>query len=434
MQLDTIVAVATAPTAGAVGIVRLSGPQSWAILEALSGLRPAVREARLAHLRDASGQTIDQALVLGFKAPASYTGEDAVELHGHGNPLLLEKLCRRCVELGARRARPGEFSQRAFENGKLDLAQAEAVADLITAASEDAAQAAQASLQGVFSQRCEALAEDTLMLRSEVEAWLDFPEEDLGQMQLHSWAKRLQGLQKQLQTLLLEAEQGVRLNQGMEVLIVGAPNAGKSTLLNALARREVAIVSDIQGTTRDLVSEQVVLNGVPLRLTDSAGLRDSDDPIEQLGIARMQQAAQKVDRILALDAADAPLPALPEEWTPRLLRVRNKADVDGSSSGWQEDVLHVSAKTGAGLDLLAASLSGRQPHQTAFSARQRHLDALRAAASHLEASARPLSQSQTLDLAAEELRLAQSAMGEVTGSVSSEDLLGRIFSSFCIGK
>ena len=433
---DTIVAVATGPAAGPVGILRLSGPASHAIAASLSGQpAPPHRQARYARLLDAQGAVLDSGLLLAFAGPASFTGEDVVELQVHGNPLLLARIQARCCELGARPAEPGEFSLRAFDNGKLDLAQAEAIADLIAAGSESAARAAQHSLQGAFSRRCDALATDTLGLRALLEAWLDFPEEDIGDAERDSWASTLATLSQDLATLRAQADQGLRLTQGLDLVIVGAPNAGKSTLLNALARREVAIVSDIQGTTRDLLSAPLVLNGVPVRVTDSAGLRaGSADPIEREGIARAERAAAQADRILALDAADAPLPPLPEGWAGRVLRVRNKLDLDGGEPGWRDGVLHVCARDGRGLDLLAAAIAGQPVQDSAISARQRHVDALRRAAAHLEAARPWLAAGGTLELAAEELRLAHQALGEITGRVEVEDLLGQIFSTFCIGK
>lgn len=433
---DTIAAIATAPAPGAVGIVRLSGPQSWPILQSLCALQtpPLPRQARLVKARDEKGAVLDEGLALAFKAPASYTAEDAVELQMHGNPYILDAILQRCIALGARLALPGEFSQRAFENGQLDLAQAEAVADLIAAESEDAARAAQQSLQGVFSQQCEELAVDTLSLRSLIEAWLDFPEEDIGLAQREDWARRVDELRHRLQTLAQQAETGVRLTQGMDVLLVGAPNAGKSTLLNALARREVAIVSDLAGTTRDLVSEHLRLNGVPVRIIDSAGLRESSDPIEQMGVQRAHAAAQTADRIIALDAPDAPLPELPASWEPRVLRVHNKCDALNQAAGWQDGELHLSAKTGAGLDQLALAVAGRQPRQSGFSARRRHLEALARAEQHLTQCQPQLAEVNTLELAAEELRCAQESLSEITGEVHTEDLLGAIFSTFCIGK
>lgn len=433
---DTIAAIATAAAPGAVGIVRLSGPQSWPILRTLCQLStdPQPRQARLVRVRDQAGSVLDEGLALAFKAPASYTAEDAVELQMHGNPYILDAILQRCLELGARLAQPGEFSQRAFENGQLDLAQAEAVADLIAAESEDAARAAQQSLQGVFSKQCEELAVDTLSLRSLIEAWLDFPEEDIGEAQRSQWVQQVQSLRQRLQDLAAQAETGVRLTQGMDILLVGAPNAGKSTLLNALAHREVAIVSEQAGTTRDLVSEQLRLNGVPVRVTDSAGLRESSDPIEQMGVQRAHAAAESADRIIALEAPDARLPNLPAHWEPRVLRVHNKCDLSGQAPGWHHGHLYLSARTGAGLDELAMAIAGRQPRQSGFSARRRHLQALARADEHLSQSQAPLAQVNTLELAAEELRCAQDCLSEITGEVHTEDLLGAIFSTFCIGK
>ena len=434
---DTIAAIATARATGSVGIIRLSGPQSADILQRLCGLEapPTARAARFVRARDADDQIIDEGLALLFRGPASYTGEDVVELQLHGSPYVLERVLQRCLELGAIAAGPGEFSRRAFENGKLDLAQAEAVADLIAAESMEAARAAQQSLQGVFSQACEQLVDRLLEQRSLIEAWLDFADEDIGEMPLAEWVANVDDTLVELQTLTKEAEQGVRLNQGMTVLIVGAPNAGKSTLLNALARREVAIVSDIAGTTRDLVGEHLSLNGVPLRVIDTAGLRsESADPIEREGIARAHAAAETADRILCLEADDAPAPPIPASWESRVLRVHNKCDRESAPGGWKEGVLHISAKQALGLNELAAELTGRQPRHSGFSARQRHIDALNQAMFHVDHSRVHLQDLSTLELAAEELRLAQESLGRITGQVSNEDLLGRIFAGFCIGK
>lgn len=437
MSNDTIVAIATAPTPGAVGIVRLSGPQSRSVLQKLCQLSDSVapRLARFVRVYAEDGGVIDEGLALAFENPASYTGEDAAELQLHGNPFILQRVVNRCLQMGVRMAQPGEFSQRAFENGKLDLAQAEAVADLIAAESADAARAAQESLQGVFSSLCHKRSTALLEQRALIEAWLDFPDEDIGEMQLLPWREKLKSELLQLEVLRKQAEQGVRLCQGMTVLIVGSPNAGKSTLLNALAQREVAIVSDIAGTTRDLIGEHLSLNGVPLRIIDTAGLRaDTDDPIEREGIARAHSAGESADRIICLESADAPAPELPPAWEKRVLKVRNKCDLEGVDSGWKDECLYISAKQGAGLDELARELSGRTPAHTGFSARQRHLDALDDAMFHVNHSLNQLDSVKTLDLAAEELRLAQQALEHITGEVTTEDLLGQIFSTFCIGK
>lgn len=436
---DTIVAVATAPTPGAVGIVRLSGPRARDIADQACRRSQAAtpRYAVRAQVCSSDGQILDEGLLLTFVAPASFTGEDVAELQLHGNPLVLQQVVQRCVALGARRAEPGEFSRRAFLNGKLDLAQAEAIADLISAESAAAARAAQNSLQGVFSRQCVAIADALLTLRVQVEAWLDFPEEDIDPGQCADWVAQLRDLQQQLRDLDKAAEQGQRLTQGMSVLIVGAPNAGKSTLLNALAQREVAIVNAAAGTTRDLLSEHLVVNDVPLKIVDTAGLRaHTDDPIEQEGIRRAHAAASDADQILAIHAHDAPLPSLPPEWQPRLLSVVNKIDQSGETAGLRNGQCFVSAKTQQGLDQLASALVGRQSHseEGAFSARQRHRDDLREAMFHVDHSVTLLHNADTLELAAEQLRRGQDAVGRITGEVHAEDLLGRIFAGFCIGK
>lgn len=437
MSTDTIAAIATGPAQAAVGIVRLSGPRSLEILQRLCDRTAAYqpRVATLVRVCEDHGEVIDEGLALAFPGPASYTGEDSAELQLHGSQFVLERVLSRCRELGARLAEPGEFSRRAYENGQLDLAQAEAVADLIAAESADAARAAQHSLQGVFSRRCEQLAVDVLAQRSLIEAWLDFPDEDIGDMQLAAWRQQSELTAEEIAGLTQEARSGLRMTQGFTVLIIGAPNAGKSTLLNALAQREVAIVSDIAGTTRDVLGEHLSLNGVPVRLVDTAGLREfSDDPIEREGMHRARQAAETADRIVCLSAPDAPPPVIPEEWSDRVLRVFNKSDVQGIATGRDEHGVRISAKTGGGLDLLVEELVGKPLQHTGFSARQRHVDALEDAMFHVNHSLQQMAQVSTLELAAEELRLAQEALGSITGECTTEDLLGKIFSSFCIGK
>lgn len=434
---DTIVAIATAPSSGAIGVIRLSGPRAIDIACEVTARQsaPTPRKAVLARVRDHDETVIDEGLLISFPAPASYTGENSAELQLHGNPYILQQVHKRCMDAGARMAEPGEFSRRAFENHRIDLVQAEAVADLIAAESLDAARAAQQSLQGVFSDQCQALADDTLALRALIEAWLDFPEEDLGDAQLQTWERERSEILQKIQKLRRDAEDGARLTLGMTILIVGAPNAGKSTLLNALAQRDVAIVSEIAGTTRDIVSEHLNLNGVPVRILDSAGLREhSDDPIEKEGMRRAETAANSADRILALEAADAPLPPIPSEWESRLVRIRNKSDLSDAPAGNVDGIWHISALRGTGLDELVEHLAGRASHASAFSARQRHLEAIGRAMIHVEHSQAHLKRLQTLELGAEELRLAQIELGRITGEVHTEDMLGKIFSTFCIGK
>jgi tRNA modification GTPase len=450
---DTIVAVATAPGAGGIGIVRLSGPRARAIAEAIAGVALHARHARFA---DADGSVIDDGIALFFRGPRSYTGEDVVELQAHGSPVLLARLQRRCLALGARAARPGEFTERAFLSGKLDLAQAEAVADLISAGSEAAARAARRSLDGLFSERVADATERLLHLRMHVEAALDFPDEDVDFLAAPELAQRLADTRAALAALRAGAERGRRLADGLHVVIVGAPNVGKSSLLNALAAEERAIVSPVAGTTRDLLREAVSLDGVAMTLVDTAGLHASDDPVEREGMRRARAELARADLVLALrddDQADvdtgadsswrADLPATAPVWV-----LRTKCDADApddapdGTPGLATDAapLRVSARTGAGLDVLRARLraaaGGEAPdadRDGAFSARERHLDALRRAAGHLDAAAVRLQAGQG-ELAAEDLRDAQAALGELTGAVDADALLGRIFAGFCIGK
>jgi len=443
---DTIVAIASAAGSGGIGIVRLSGPRSRAIAEAVAARALLPRQAHYADFRDARGEVIDDGIALYFAAPASYTGEDVVELQAHGSPVLLQALVARCCELGARPARAGEFSERAFRNGKLDLAQAEAVADLIAAADIRAARAARRSLEGEFSRRAEALAAALLALRVHAEAAIDFadePIETLGGAQLQS---RLSAALADLDALLAAAERGRRLRDGLHAVIVGPPNAGKSSLLNALAGSERAIVTDIAGTTRDLLQEAVRLDGVELTLVDTAGLREGGDEIEREGMRRARAELERADlAIVVLDARDPvagrDAVAAAIAGAPRRLWLHNKADLldlpPAADPGPQ--ALYVSARTGAGLDALRAMLQdlGAAPADAggegAFSARARHVDALRRARAHAGAAAAHL-RHDGLELAAEALRASHDAVGELTGRVAADDLLGHVFASFCIGK
>ncbi|HET6603099.1 MAG TPA: tRNA uridine-5-carboxymethylaminomethyl(34) synthesis GTPase MnmE [Xanthomonadaceae bacterium] len=441
---ETIVAIATGPAAGGIGIVRVSGPDAAAIAQAVTGRRP--QPGRIAHRRfhDGDGSVLDDGVALFFAGPRSYTGEDVLELHGHGNPLLLRRLVARIVGLGARLARPGEFTERAYLNGKLDLAQAEAVADLIAAGSEAALRAARRSLQGEFSQQVEALTEVFTTLRVHVEAAIDFPEEEidhLGDAALHG---RLEAVTTQLRELLQAARRGQRLRDGLHVVIAGAPNAGKSSLLNALAGSERAIVTALPGTTRDLLRETVQLDGIELTLVDTAGLRGSQDPVEREGVRRARAELARADLVLAvLDARRgarerATLAAqLPD--AVQVLWLYNKTDLpEAVAAPAQPDALPISALTGEGLDTLAARLRGCAGLQAAgegsFSARARHVEALECAAAHLQAAAQRLQVERAGELAAEELRLAQHALGQIIGPVDADALLGRIFADFCIGK
>jgi tRNA modification GTPase len=443
--MDTIAALATAPASAGVGIVRVSGPAARAIGEALTGQVLQARYALHALLRDAAGAVLDDAVVLFFQGPHSYTGEDVLELQAHGNPALLNALLRECKRLGAREARPGEFTERAFLNDKLDLAQAEAVADLISAQSETAARAARRSLDGVFSQRCDALSEQLVYARVYVEAALDFPDEEIDFLAAPEIQNRLRLCQQSLATLRAEAEQGKRLMDGLHVVIIGAPNAGKSSLLNALAGEDRAIVTAIAGTTRDVLRETIQLEGLTLTLVDTAGLRDTEETVEAEGIRRARAERDKADLILAvLDDSQQQADALAAELSGsrgRIVWLHNKADVSGHAIAREEldDGLHLwlSAKTGQGLDTLKQELARAAGQGEAgsgsFSARTRHLDALDLAAEHLGNAIGLCNQTQA-ELAAEELRQAHNAVGTITGHMDADALLGRIFSSFCIGK
>ncbi|MDE2256381.1 MAG: tRNA uridine-5-carboxymethylaminomethyl(34) synthesis GTPase MnmE [Xanthomonadaceae bacterium] len=448
---DTIAAIATPSGAGGIGIVRVSGPRTRAIAQALTGKIARTRKVYFCPFRDGDEAILDRGLALFFPAPASFTGEDVLELHAHGSPVVLNWLLRRVCELGARRARPGEFSERAFLNGKLDLAQAEAVADLIAAGSEAAARAALRSLEGDFSESVRALFEALTHLRAWLEAALDFPEEDFAHeeqdfLSAPQLADGLARLNAQLAELLAATRRGVRLRDGLHVVIVGRPNVGKSSLLNALAHSERAIVTEIAGTTRDVLRETVNLDGIVLTLADTAGLRESRDVVEAEGMRRAHAELGRADvAILVTDSAheqtDSILLGSAPPGAARIL-VHNKIDRSGEPAHRavnESGEIHIwlSARTGAGLDLLREELKCLAGHgeasQGAFSARARHVQALQDVAAHLRAAQEHLQQ-RTGELAAEELRQAQQVLGEITGRFSSDDLLGRIFSTFCIGK
>jgi tRNA modification GTPase len=451
-----IAAIATAPGRGAVGIVRVSGRHVQPVIDALCGrpLRP--REATYLPFRAADGSPIDHGLAIHFPAPHSYTGEDVLELQAHGGPVVLQLLLARCLEagaaLGVRVAEPGEFTQRAFLNDKIDLAQAEAIADLIDASTEAAARSASRSLAGEFSREIHALRDALIHLRMLVEATLDFPEEEIDFLQKADAQGQLDRLQATLAAVMQRARQGALLREGIKVVIAGQPNAGKSSLLNALAGAELAIVTPIAGTTRDVVSQAIQIEGVPVHVIDTAGLRDSDDPVEKIGIERAWAQIQAADAVLFLhDLTRAAEPAHTEADADLLrtlgarvpasvpvLQLWNKADAqaDGRALG---EGLRLSARTGEGLPALRARLLELAGWQSApegvYIARERHVQALRRVDGHLmEAAAHIASGNLALDLLAEELRLAQNALSEITGEFSADDLLGVIFSSFCIGK
>lgn len=442
---DTIAAIASAAGAAGVGVVRISGPAAPTIAQTLLGRPAQPRHAHFAAFRDAGGGLIDRGLLLHFPAPYSYTGEHVLELQGHGSPVLLDALLRRVCELGARLARPGEFTERAFLNGKLDLAQAEAVADLIASRSHTAARAALQSMEGVFSRKVESLLQALIVCRVHIEAAIDFPEEEIDFLADPAIARQLESPRAELADLLREAQRGLRLHDGLRVAIIGRPNVGKSSLLNALAGSERAIVNAAAGTTRDVLRENLDLDGIALELADTAGLRDTDDEVEREGVRRARNELQRADvALLVTDAqhADDDLALfddLPQQ-IERLVLV-NKIDLDATVAHGEQrnhdQWLWASVKTGEGLDALRAALrqlAGAGGGEGAFSARRRHVLALQSVGAHLDRTAQLLGKQRAGELAAEELRQAQQALGEITGSYSSDDLLGAIFGSFCIGK
>jgi len=429
--------------------VRVSGPKTPEIAATLVGELPVARHATLARFADATGEPIDIGIALFFPAPHSYTGEHVLELQGHGGPVILESLVARCQELGARRARPGEFTERAFHNDKIDLTQAEAVADLIDAGSRDAARAAMRSLQGEFSGMVQGLTDALVDLRTYVEAAIDFPEEEVDFLANAELAERLTTVRAHFDAVAAAAGQGRLLRDGLTVVLAGRPNSGKSSLLNRLAGYDAAIVTAIPGTTRDVLRERIDIDGLPLHVLDTAGLRDSEDAVEREGVRRAAAEMTRADRVLfVIDASNDPHGRAFEEERARLpadvpvTLVFNKIDlaaglsIDDTVSGPPR--LHVSAVTGKGLDLLRSHLKGCVSFQTAgngsISARRRHLEALARARECVETAARELEQRRAGELIAEELRLAQRALEEITGVFTADDLLGKIFSSFCIGK
>ncbi|MBK7617480.1 MAG: tRNA uridine-5-carboxymethylaminomethyl(34) synthesis GTPase MnmE [Vitreoscilla sp.] len=455
---DPIVAIATAPGRGAVGIVRASGRDLSSLVLALTGRTLlAPRHAHYGPLLAADGQPIDHGLAMHYPAPHSYTGEAVLELQAHGGPVVLQLLLARCLEAGAhmglRLAEPGEFTQRAFLNDKLDLAQAEAVADLIDASTEAAARSASRSLGGAFSAEIDALAERIVNLRMLVEATLDFPEEEIDFLERADARGKLAAVELAVTSVLARARQGALLREGLRVVLAGQPNVGKSSLLNALAGAELAIVTPIAGTTRDRISETIQIEGVPLHITDTAGLRDdaaASDEVERIGVARSWESIHSADAIVFLHdltrladpaylAADAQIAQRLAGADPaRIFEVFNKADAPGATAPHREG-LSLSARTGAGLDALRQALLARAGWQAApeglFIARTRHVQALRGCAEHLAAASAHAGQADAaLDLFAEELRLAHTALQAITGRFSADDLLGEIFSRFCIGK
>ena len=442
---DTVAAIATAPGRAGIGVVRVSGRALGKFILSICGKNLCARAATLCDFSDGTGGLIDRGLALFFPAPHSYTGEDVLELQGHGGPVVLQRLLKRCLTLGARVAEPGEFSKRAYLNGKMDLAQAEGVADLIDASTEQAARCANRSIQGEFSAEINALGQQLLELRALTEATLDFPEEEIDVGTRGDQQRRLQGIQSRLAQLLRASDQGSLLREGALVVLAGRPNAGKSSLLNRLAGEEVAIVTEIPGTTRDAIRQSINLFGVAVHIVDTAGLRESSDPVERIGIARTWETIAKADlAVLVIDATlgesvedRAILAKLPDGMSR--LRVYNKADLAGKEAGWSREgdrgTVTLSAKTGEGIEALrtalAEAIGWRGEAEGVFMARARHLEALRAAQAGL---ARADKEAQRQELLAEELRGAHEALMSITGEVTSDDLLGEIFSRFCIGK
>ena len=441
---DTIVAIASAPGAAGIGVVRVSGPAAPSMARTLLGRTPQPRLAHFAAFHDHADELIDRGLLLYFPAPASYTGEHVLELQGHGSAVLLDQLLRRCCELGARLARPGEFTERAFLNGKLDLAQAEAIADLIAARSQAGARAALQSMEGVFSRKVEVLLGELITLRVHIEAAIDFPEEEIDFLADPAIQQQLDRVHVELTQLLREAQRGLRLNDGLRVVIIGRPNAGKSSLLNALSGSDRAIVNAAAGTTRDVLRESLNLDGIALELADTAGMRDSDDEVEREGVRRAHDELQRADVALLVTtdadySADLAFFATVPAGAERVVLI-NKIDLDHlPAHHHQSDGMHwlwASAKTGEGLDALREHLkhlAGAGSGEGVFSARRRHVLALQQVDVHLQSTASELAHGAG-ELAAEELRQAQHALGEITGSYTSDDLLGAIFGSFCIGK
>lgn len=451
---DTIAAIATAPGQAGVGIVRVSGPRVPEIAGRMLGFSPRSRYAHYGPFLDSQGALIDEGIGLFFPNPHSFTGEDVLELQGHGGTVILDLLLREVCSLGARLARPGEFSERAFLNDKLDLAQAEAIADLIESSSEQAARCAVRSMQGVFSRRIDELVDAVTHLRIYVEAAIDFPEEEIDFLADGKVAGDLDSLIHRLDTILAEAQQGTILRDGMKVVIAGRPNAGKSSLLNALAGREAAIVTAIEGTTRDVLREHIHIDGMPLHIIDTAGLRDSPDEVEQIGIARAWDEIGQADRILLMVDATTTDKTEPHEIWPDFIDrlpanapvtvIRNKVDLSGEPAGITAEpeqlapVIRLAAKSAEGLETLRDHLKQcmgfASTTEGGFLARRRHLDALERARTSLLQGQSQLEGFGAGELLAEDLRAAQDALGEITGHLTPDELLGKIFSSFCIGK
>ncbi|MFN3163223.1 MAG: tRNA uridine-5-carboxymethylaminomethyl(34) synthesis GTPase MnmE [Pseudohongiellaceae bacterium] len=463
LSSDTICAIITAPGRSGVGIVRLSGPDSLGIAEQLLPITPQPRHAHYCPFLDGEGQPLDQGIALYFPAPKSYTGEDVVEFQGHGGTQVLNLLLQRVLALGARLATPGEFSERAFFNSKLDLLQAEAVADLIDAGSRQAARSAMRTLQGEFSRRINDLVERLILIRINVEAAIDFSDEDIDVMADTGVLDQLSSARDDLALIFQQAEQGALLKEGISIVIAGKPNAGKSSLLNALSGQDSAIVTDIPGTTRDLLRQEINLSGMPVHITDTAGLRDSADVVEQEGVRRARLAMQQADQILLVVDASEPGRSLKSRLAPlqlaelsdeqrhnvlkRTTLILNKIDLLDTQESSLESTnyqgvsltqIQLSARENLGINLLTTHLQNcvgfQAGNEGAFVARERHVMALKNAQHYLQKALSGVSEHLQLELVAEDLRLAQRHLGEITGEVTSDDLLGKIFSSFCVGK
>lgn len=449
---DTIAAIATATGRGGVGIIRVSGKLSSAIAQSIvkTSLKP--RQAHYCNFYSVDNKIIDQGLAIFFPNPHSFTGEDVLELQGHGGPVIMDMLLNTVLKLGARLAKPGEFSERAFLNDKIDLAQAEAIADLIDASTEQAARNALHSLQGEFSKRIHLLVEALIQLRIYVEAAIDFPEEEIDFLTDGKIQQDLFSIESQLHQIFQEAKQGVLVRDGMRLVIAGKPNAGKSSLLNALSGRDSAIVTPIAGTTRDVLREHIHLDGMPLHISDTAGLRESPDQVEQIGIERAWKEIEQADRILlVVDANEYSTLEIDQLWPEaidkidpnKIILIRNKIDLSQQTIGLNktengQEYLNISAKHHQGIDDLRSYLKSimgfQQTNESGFTARRRHLDALQRAMDFILQGKIQLQQFAAGELLAEDLRQAQNALGEITGEFTPDDLLGRIFSSFCIGK
>lgn len=444
-NIDTIAAVATPPGNGGVGIIRISGALIPEIAKQLLNKPLIPRQALYSSFIDDDGSVIDSGITLYFPAPASYTGEDVLELQGHGGSVVLDMLLRRVLSLGARLANPGEFTERAFLNNKLDLAQAEAVADLIESSTEQSVRSAQKSMQGVFSVQINELVAELTELRIYVEAAIDFVDEEIDFLTDGVVENRIVSLLSRIEQIQQIAQQGRLLRDGMTVVLAGKPNAGKSSLLNALAGHEAAIVTDIAGTTRDVLKERIQLNGMPLHIIDTAGLRESDDAVEKEGIRRAHEEIQKADKILLLiDAREPEVESILKTLPPgiNITKIYNKIDLLGREPEIKESAhgaqIYLSIKTGDGMELLTQhlkqSVGFNEATDNVFIARRRHIEALRKGHEYVESALNQLQGSKAGELVAEDLRQAQNSLAEITGIVTSDDLLGKIFSSFCIGK